>query len=180
MFDIKLAEKDFQNVVKHCREVFASIRVGMLQPDAISHTEVMVYGSNMKLNEVATISVAANTLVVAPYDKSTFKNILASLEENNSLKLNIKSDGEVIRISSPAITEERRKEYVKYVKNAAEESKVTIRRIRKDQLDEIRKEKASISEDEIKNQENALQKLVDKFSDEISAILDKKIDEIMK
>ncbi|MBR6531741.1 MAG: ribosome recycling factor, partial [Clostridia bacterium] len=133
--------------------------------------------------QMAAISVAeARILVIQPWDKSSLEPIYKAIQTSD-IGINPQNDGTVIRLMFPALTEDRRKEIVKDIKKLAEDSKVAIRSIRRDSIDKIKKmQKASeITEDDLKNGENELQKITDEFVkkvDEIAAAKEKEVMEI--
>ena len=138
------------------------------------------YGTQTPLNQMANISVTdARTLTVSLYDASAVKEAKKAIIAAD-LGLNPVDDGKVIRLAFPQLTEERRKDLVKEVKKKAEESKVAIRNIRRDGNDAFKKlAKTEVSEDEIKQLEEKLQKLTDKFIKDIDALMETKSKEIM-
>jgi ribosome recycling factor len=143
--------------------------------------EVEYYGTPTPLKGLANISVPeGRTLMIQPYDKSSLKDIEQAIHKSG-LGLTPNNDGAVIRINIPALTEERRKELVKLIKKYAEETRVSIRNIRRDGAEELKKLKgAHISDDEIKRQEESLQKVTDKFIKEVDKLTHDKEAEVME
>lgn len=178
---IKDLEDRMKKSMKNLEREFAAIRTGRANPAMFDGVFVEAYGTKMPLNQVATISCPEPRLVVIqPWDKGTLGDIERAILKSE-LSLNPSNDGNIIRIQIPDLTEERRKEYVKLAKSKAEENRVAVRNIRRDGNDmvkELEKEK-EISEDESKNALARIQKLTDKFIDEIQKHTDNKEKEIM-
>jgi ribosome recycling factor len=141
---------------------------------------VQAYGQPSPLNQVAHISVPeARLVIIQPFDKSLIGDIEKAIR-SSELSLNPSNDGKVIRIAIPALTGERRKELVKQAKQTAEQSKVALRNIRRDGNDDLKRlqKDAKITEDEEKKDVAALQKLTDKYCEEVDATLSGKEKEI--
>ncbi|HDP80675.1 MAG TPA: ribosome recycling factor [Spirochaetes bacterium] len=161
---------------------FGSIRTGRANPSLFDGIRVEAYNSVMPLNQVATISCPEPRLVVIqPWDKSTLSAIEKSILKSD-LSLNPNNDGNLIRIQIPDLTEERRKEYVKLAKQKAEECRVSIRNVRRDGNDMVKElEKAKdISEDDAKNATARIQKITDKYTEEVQKLTDNKEKEILQ
>ncbi len=160
---------------------YASIRTGRANPSMFDGIKVNVYGTEMPLNQVATISCPEPRLVVIqPWDKGNLSEVEKAILKSD-LSLNPSNDGNLIRIQIPDLTEERRKEYVKHAKHKAEECRVAVRNVRRDGNDmikELEKEK-EISEDEAKGALSRIQKSTDKYIDEIQKLTDNKEKEIL-
>jgi ribosome recycling factor len=160
---------------------FGAIRTGRANPSMFEGIKVSVYGTEMPLNQVATISCPEPKLVVIqPWDKGNLPEVEKAIFKSD-LSLNPSNDGNLIRIQIPDLTEERRKEYVKHAKHRAEECKVAIRNIRRDGNDMIKEmeKNKELSEDEAKNSLNRIQKITDKFIDEAQKLTDNKEKEIL-
>ena len=154
-----------------------TVRTGRANPAMLDRVMVNYYGSPTPINQMAGISVVeGRQLVIKPYDKSVIKDIEHGIYEAE-LGLTPQNDGEIIRIMVPALTEDRRSEFAKQVWKFAENAKVSIRNIRRDSNDEIKK--VDGSEDEIKAGQEKVQKLTDKFVKEIDEIAKVKEKEIM-
>ena len=167
--------------VKNLQREFAQIRTGMANPAMFDSVQVDVYGSIMPLNQLATISCPEPRLVVIqPWDKSNLGNIEKSILKSE-LSLNPNNDGNLIRIQIPDLTEERRKEYAKLAKQKAEDCRVAIRNIRRDGNDMIKdlEKDKEISEDESKASHGDIQKLTDKYIEEVQKYTDNKEKEIL-
>jgi ribosome recycling factor len=160
---------------------YAAIRTGRANPAMFDGIRVSVYGTEMPLNQVATVSCPEPRLVVIqPWDKGNLGEVEKAILKSD-LSVNPSNDGNLIRIQIPDLTEERRKEYVKYARQKAEECRVAIRNIRRDgneMTKELEKEK-DISEDESKNALARIQKVTDKYIDEIQKLTDNKEKEIL-
>lgn len=160
---------------------YGTIRAGRANPAILDKIRVDYYGTPTPINQVAAISVIeARTLAIQPWDASTTKNIEKAILASD-LGINPQSDGKIIRIAFPPLSEERRKELVKSVHKYAEEAKVAIRSIRRDALDDFKaqKKKSVITEDDLKDLEKKMQNLTDKFCKEIDTMSDDKEKEIM-
>jgi ribosome recycling factor len=160
---------------------FQTIRTGRANPALLDSIEVEYYGSPTPLKSLANIGVAdGRSLVIQPYDKSALKEIETAIHKSD-LGLTPNNDGSLIRINIPPLTEERRKELAKIVRKFAEEARVSVRNIRRDSADELKKLKGSgTSEDEIKRQEENLQKITDKYVKEIDRLTHEKEAEILE
>ncbi len=161
---------------------FDGLRTGRASTSLLDKIRVDYYGAETPINQVATISVPeARTIVIQPWDKS----VLAAIERailKSDLGLPPNNDGKLIRLNFPPLNEDRRKQLVKGAKATAEQSRVAIRNIRREAIDELKRlEKASeISEDERKDGENKVQKLTDSFIEKINSVSDEKEKEIME
>ena len=174
-------EERMNKTLSVLEENFSEIRAGRANPAILNNITVEYYGVPTPINQVAGISVPeARLIVIQPWDVSVLKEIERAILASD-IGLNPNNDGKVIRLSFPELTEERRKELVKDVKKIAEESKVAIRAIRRDGIDEAKAmEKESLmTEDELKKAEDQIQKLTDKKIAEIDVITEKKEKEIM-
>ena len=159
---------------------YAAIRAGRANPHVLDKLRVDYYGTPTPIQQVGNVTVPeARIIQIAPWDKSLIKVIEKAIMTSD-LGINPSNDGNVIRLVFPELTEERRKDLVKDVKKKAEDSKVAIRNIRRDGNDAYKKlAKSEISEDEIKQLEEELQKLTDKYIKDIDALMESKSKEIM-
>ncbi|MBQ1536135.1 MAG: ribosome recycling factor [Ruminococcus sp.] len=160
---------------------FASIRAGRANPNVLDKVKVDYYGSPTPVNQMAAVSVAeARVLVITPWDKSTLKSIEKAIQASD-IGINPQNDGQVIRLTFPQLTEDRRKEIVKEVKKGGEDTKVAIRSIRRDAMEKIKakKKNSEITEDEQKDGEEAIQKMTDKFCKEVDEHVAEKEKEIL-
>ena len=158
-----------------------TIRAGRANPTVLDKITVDYYGAPTPINQMASVSVAeARILVVQPYDATQLKPIEKAIQASD-LGINPANDGRVLRITFPQLTEDRRKELCKQVSKICEESKVAVRNVRRDGMDKIKaKKKANeITEDDVKEAEKNIQKLTDKFIEQIDKIGEDKDKEIM-
>lgn len=158
-----------------------TIKVGRANPNMLDKIEVDYYGSSTKLNQVANISTPeARILVIQPWEKNLLKEIEKAILKSD-LGLPPNNDGSVIRLIIPEMTEETRKNTVKKIKKIGEDSKVTIRSIRRDANDKVKamKKENSITEDDLKKFEDDIQKTTDKFIKNIDEVISGKEKEIM-
>ena len=163
------------------QEKLSEIRAGRANPAILNKVKVDYYGTPTPINQVAGVSVPeARLIVIQPWDVSVLKDIEKAILASD-IGLNPNNDGKVIRLAFPELTEERRKDLAKEIRKIAEEAKVSIRAIRRDGIDEAKaKQKNSeITEDELKSAETEIQKITDKYIDEIDKILADKEKEIM-
>lgn len=162
-------------------ERLAEVRAGRANPAILNKVKIDYYGTPTPISQVAGISVPeARLIVIQPWDASVLKEIEKAILAAD-IGINPNNDGKVIRLAFPELNEERRKEIVKDIKKMAEEAKIVIRNSRRDGIDEAKaKQKdGEITEDELKQAENEIQKMTDKSIEEIDSILDKKEKEVM-
>ena len=174
-------EEKMQKAIANLESRFINVRAGRANPAMLDGIMVEYYGTPTPIKSLANISVPeARQLMIKPFDRSCLSAIEKAIFEAN-LGVTPNNNGECVFIVIPALTEERRKDLVKDIKKIAEESKVAIRAIRRDGIDEAKEmEKESLmTEDELKKAEDQIQKLTDKKIAEIDIILDKKEKEIM-
>lgn len=161
---------------------YAAIRAGRANAAVLDKVLVDYYGVPTPINQMAAISVSeARILVIQPWDKSTLNPIYKAIQTSD-VGINPQNDGNVIRLTFPPLTEDRRKEIVKDIKKLAEDSKIAIRSVRRDAIDKLKKmQKASeITEDDLKNGENELQKITDEYVKDVDKEAEKKEKEIME
>ncbi len=174
-------EERMKKSVNNLGREFSLIRTGRASPALFDNVKVEAYDSLMPMNQVATVSCPEPRLVVIqPWDRENLANIEKAIQKSD-LSLNPNSDGNLIRIQIPDLTEERRKEYVKLAKQKAEEGRIALRNIRRDGNDmikELEKDK-DISEDEAKVAANKIQKITDKNIEEVQRLTDNKEKEIL-
>ena len=176
------AESRMRGAIQVLHDDLAAIRTGRANPGLVEKLSVEYYGSPTPLMQLASISVPEpRSLKIKPFDQSTLKVIEKAIQASE-LGLNPNNDGKVIHLNLPPLTEERRRDLAKHVHHRLEESRVAIRNIRRDAHNDMRdfeKEKL-ISEDELKRGEEELQKLTDRFIEEIAEMGKKKESEIME
>lgn len=178
----KDAETRMKKAVAALEEEFGALRTGRASAALFEKISVEYYGNPSPLSQVATISIPeARLVVIQPWDKALLSEIEKAIQKSE-LSLNPSNDGKVIRINIPPLTEERRKELVKVAKNKTEQSRVAIRNIRRDANEEYKKlqKNSDISEDDSKRAIDEIQKLTDKYIDELNKKLDAKEKEIME
>lgn len=159
---------------------FATIRAGRANPHILDKIKVNYYGIPTPIQQVGNITVPEPRMIqISPWEKSLIKEIEKAIMASD-VGITPNNDGSVIRLVIPELTEERRKELVKEVKKKGEEGKVAVRNIRRDGNDTFKKlAKEDVSEDEIKELEEALQKLTDKYVKEIDKLVEEKAKEIL-
>ena len=175
------AEERMKKAIGSLQKELTTIRTGRANPQLLDRVEADYYGTPTLIKNMANISTPdGRSLVIQPYEKSSLKAIEQAIHKSD-LGVSPNSDGTVIRIAVPALTEERRKDLIKIVKKIGEESRVAVRNIRRDGDQELKKMKGTaISEDEIKGQEDALQKITDRYVKEIDKILQDKEADLME
>ena len=174
-------DEKMDKVIERLEVNFSEIRAGRANPAILNKVQVEYYGAMSPLSQIASISVPeARLIVIQPWDKSLLSQIVRAIEMSDS-GINPMNDGQVIRLSFPELTEERRKDLVKDVRKLSEESKVAIRNIRRDEMDLVKTQlkNSEISEDEAKVDENKIQKKTDDYVAKIEEITTKKEKEIM-
>jgi ribosome recycling factor len=179
--DYKFLEEKMEKTISVFSENLAAVRAGRANPAILNKVKVNYYGVETPISQVAGISVPeARLIVIQPWDASILKEIERAILTSD-IGINPNNDGKVIRLSFPELNEERRKELVKDIKKMAEEAKVSIRAIRRDGIDEFKKQQKDslITEDDLRTAEEDIQKITDKKIDEIDSITANKEKEIM-
>ncbi|MDE7251412.1 MAG: ribosome recycling factor [Acetatifactor sp.] len=180
--DARLQQYDdkMKKAMDYLEQDYASIRAGRANPHVLDKIRVDYYGTPTPIQQVGNVTVPeARIIQIAPWDKSMISKIEKAILTSD-IGINPSNDGNTIRLVFPELTEERRKELAKDVKKKAEDAKVAVRNIRRDGNDAFKKlAKTEISEDEIKQLEEELQKLTDKYVKEIDAVMETKSKEIM-
>lgn len=176
------AEHRMKSAIQVLHDDLATIRTGRASPALVERIQVEYYGTPTGLQQLASISVPEpRSIMIKPFDASTLKAIEKAIQTSD-LGLNPNSDGKVIHLNLPPLTEERRRDLVKQMHHRLEESRIAIRNIRRDAHNDMRdfeKEKL-ISEDELKRGEDDLQKITDRFVEEVADLGKKKEAEIME
>lgn len=168
--------------VEALRREFASVRTGKASPALLDGVRVEAYGSLMPLNQVATVSAPeARLLVVQPWDTSMLGPIEKGIQAAD-LGLNPSNDGKIVRIPIPVLTEERRKEFVRVLHRMAEEARVSVRHARKEANDGVkrRQKEGELSEDDARRDQDEVQKLTDRYTQEIDDLLKAKEAEVLE
>lgn len=179
VIDKKQAE--FVKVIEHFRSELATLRTGRANASLVENLNVEYYGATAPLMTIAQITVPEpRQIAIQPYDKNALKDIEKAVQTSN-LGINPVNDGTYIRLTIPQMTEERRKELVKIVGQMTEKTRVSIRNLREEVWKEIQKmeKDGKISEDDMKNGKEDLQKVIDKFNDEIKNISEAKEKEVL-
>lgn len=179
---LKDSEERMKKTLNVLKSELAAIRAGRANPALLDRITVNYYGTPTPLNRLATITAPEpRVLVVQPWDVSQIGEIEKAIQKSD-LGINPVSDGKVLRLVFPELTEERRKELVKLVHKKAEEARIAVRQIRRDANDLVKKmeKNGEISEDERKRREEEIQKLTDKYIKEIDKMVEAKEKEIME
>ena len=175
------ATSKMEKTLSSLKDEFNTIRTGRASAAIFDKVRVDYYGNKSPLNQVAQISIPeARTVLISPFDKSLISEIEKAIQVAD-LGLNPSNDGKVIRIAIPALTADRRKELVKQAKNTAENYRTTIRNIRRDGNDDLKKQQKAgeLTEDQLKKETDELQKLTDKYITEINKVYEAKEKEIL-
>ena len=177
---LKIYDEKMQKTIHALDTELASIRAGRANPNILNKLTVEYYGTPTPIQQVANIPVPeARMIQIQPWEKKIIKDIEKAILMSD-IGINPTNDGTVIRLVFPELTEERRKELVKDVKKKGEASKVAVRNIRRDGNDAFKKLKGTdVSEDEIQDLEDQIQKLTDKYIKEVDAAVDAKSKEVM-
>ena len=180
MYYTNLKEK-MEKVINSYSQRLSEIRAGRANPAILNKIRIDYYGTPTPINQVAAVSVPeARLIVIQPWDASVLKEIEKAILASD-IGINPNNDGKVIRLAFPELNEERRKEIVKDVKKMGEEAKVAVRNVRREGIDKAKADQKAgdITEDELKNAENEIQKLTDKYVEEIDKISEVKEKEVM-
>ncbi len=178
---LEYAEDRMEKTLTNLKEEFVTIRAGRANPGVLNRITADYYGSPTPIQQLANVSVPeARMLVIQPWDKTALKAIERAIQASD-IGINPNNDGSVIRLVFPELTEERRRDLVKDVKKKGEAAKVAMRNIRRDAVDSIKKaQKAGeITEDDQKKDEEAVQKMTDKFVEKVDKTVEEKTKEIM-
>ena len=173
-------EDRMKKTVEVLQTQYSTIRAGRANPSVLDQIKVDYYGTPTPINQIASVSSPdPRTLMIQPWDASSLK-IIEKAIISSDLGINPANDGRFIRLIFPQPTEERRKELIKQVHKAAEDSKVAIRNIRRDAVESFKaqKKKGEITEDDLTDTERDLQKLTDKYTAELDKVAEKKEAEI--
>ena len=178
---IAQAKEKMAKAVDVVQEDFQTVRTGRANPALFQKIMVDYYGQPTPLAQLASMqNIEARTLVVTPYDKSAMKEIEKAITNFPNLGASPSNDGEVIRVTMPELTEERRKEYVKIVRQKAEDGKVSIRSVRRKAMDDLEALKSEVSEDEVSRAEKEVEALTKSQVDHIDEVLKKKEAELLE
>ena len=174
-------EEKMEKTVEVFSEKLSEVRAGRANPAILNKIRIDYYGTQTPINQVAAISVTeASLIVIQPWDMSALKEIEKAILASD-IGINPNNDGKVIRLAFPELNEERRKEIVKDIRKMGEEAKVAIRNTRREGIDKAKsmQKNSEITEDELKQAENEIQKMTDKYIEEIDEVLEKKEKEVM-
>jgi ribosome recycling factor len=174
------AKDSMDKAIKHTSSELTKIRAGKAMPSMLDGISVEYYGSMTPISQVATVNTPdPRTILIRPFEKKMIGEINKAIN-NSDLRLNPQLDGDMVRLTIPPLTEERRRELVKKVKNEIEAGKVSVRNIRKDTNESLRKLlKEGASEDEVKRAEEKVQTLTDSYISKIDVLMSNKEAEIM-
>jgi ribosome recycling factor len=175
------AKEHMDSAIQHMITVLAKIRAGKATPSVLDSIMVEYYGSMTPLNQVSSVTTPdAHTIFIKPWEKNLIQEIEKSIM-NSDLGFNPQNDGEQVIINVPALTEERRRDLVKQVKHEGENTKISLRNTRHDAMHNVKSLKdEGVSEDDIKNGEDLIQKLTDDHSNRVDELVNHKEEEIMK
>ena len=178
---LNVSDEKMKKALDFLQSDLSSVRAGRANPHVLDKIKVDYYGTPTPLQQVGNITVPEpRILQIAPWDKSMIKDIEKAIMASD-LGITPADDGAVVRLVFPELTEERRKELAKDIKKKGEEAKVAVRNIRRDGNDAFKKlSKIEVSEDEIKDLTDVLQKMTDKYIKDIDALVEEKSKEIMK
>lgn len=174
-------EEKMKKTISVLEEQLGGIRAGRANPKILDKITVDYYGAPTPINQMANIMVPeARIIAIQPWDASMLKEIEKGIQKSD-IGINPNNDGKVIRLVFPELTEERRKELVKEIKKIAEDSKVAIRSIRRDGMDEFKTKQKNneITEDDLRDAEDKIQKLTDKYVENVESICEAKEKEVM-
>ena len=169
-----------KRTVEHLDEELANIRAGKASTNVLNSVFVDYYGSQTPVSGVASVTVPdARTILIQPWDKNMIRPIEKAIIDSN-IGLTPSNNGETIRLTIPPLTEERRKELVKQVKGVGENARISLRNARRDAVESFKKaQKEGMPEDESKDGETRAQKLLEKYSKQLDALMEAKEKEIM-
>ncbi len=170
-----------QKAVEVAKDDFATVRTGRANPQLFQKIMVSYYGTPTPLAQLASLqNPEARTLVVTPYDKSALRDIEQAIRDTPNLGANPSNDGNIIRVTLPELTEERRKEYVKIVRTKAEDAKVSVRNIRRKAKDDLDALKGEVGDDEVSRGEKELEHITKANVDAIDDALKRKEAELLE
>jgi ribosome recycling factor len=182
MPSLQQAREKMDRSIEALRREFQGVRTGKASPQILELVRVEAYGSHVPLNQVATVSAPEpRLLVISPWDRAMIQPIEKAIQ-TSELGLNPSNDGKVVRVPIPALTEERRREFVKLLHKMAEEAKVAVRQARKDANDDLkrRQKDGELTEDGLRREQDEVQKLTDQFVSRIDELLKHKEAEVLE
>ena len=178
---LNTASGKMQKTLDSLAREFAAVRAGRANPEVLNKVQAEYWGAMTPVNQMASVSVTeARTLLIQPYDASALKSIEKAILTSD-IGITSQNDGKSLRLVFPQLTEERRKELCKNIKKYGEEAKVSVRSVRRDTMDKFKtmKKNSEITEDDMKQCEKDLQKIVDRFCDDIDKMVADKEKEIL-
>jgi ribosome recycling factor len=178
----KDVEEKMNKVIHVLKEELSGLRAGRANPAILDRIFVEYYGVATPINQLGSISVPeARVIVIQPWEPKILKEIEKAIQKSD-IGINPNNDGKVIRLMFPILTEERRKELMKTIKKLGEDSKIAVRSVRRDSLEhsKTQKKNGDITEDDLKDAENDIQKLTDKYIIDIDRMVELKDKEIME
>jgi ribosome recycling factor len=182
VIDLSVAERRMRGAVESVKSNFATIRTGRANPTLLDRVEVEAYGSKMPLRSVANVGAPEpRLLTVTPFDPGTLKNIERALRDSD-IGLNPQNDGKIIRLPIPELTEERRRVLIRVARHMAEEGRVSVRNVRRDEMKDVHelRREGEISEDDEHRAEAELQQLTNAYVERIDAVLAEKESELLE
>jgi ribosome recycling factor len=182
VIDLTAAERRMRGAVEAVKHNFATIRTGRANPTLLDRIEVDVYGTRMPLRSVANVGAPEpKLLTVTPFDPSSLKNIERAISDSD-IGLNPQNDGKIIRLPIPELTEERRRELIRVARSMAEEGRVSVRNVRRDEMRDVHelRKMGEISQDDEHRAEEELQKLTNDYVKRIDATLADKEAELLE
>jgi ribosome recycling factor len=175
------ATNKMKKAVEVAKDDFATVRTGRANPALFQKVLVDYYGSPTPLAQLASMqNPEARTLLVTPYDKTALKEIEKALVNMPNLGANVGNDGEVVRVTLPELTQDRRKEFVKLVRGKGEDAKVALRNVRRKAKDDLDALKSEVGEDELARAEKDLEALTKSYVDAIDEALKRKETELLE
>jgi ribosome recycling factor len=181
MFDSRELRQNLQIVIDDFEKELSGFRIGRATPSLVENINVNVYGSRIPISQIGNINVVdAHLLTINPWDKGNVDEVVKAILDSN-IGLNPISEGDLIRIPIPPITEERRKELVKYLGEIGENAKIKIRQVRKQAVNDLKKslDSKEITEDEEKKTQDQIQNTIDEFNAIVDDLTEKKRAELL-
>lgn len=175
-------ETKMKKTISVLREEFSAIRAGRANPALLDRITIDYYGSQTPINQLSNISVPeARTIIIQPWEAKLLKDIEKAIQKSD-IGINPNNDGRIIRLSFPVLNEERRKELMKQIRKLTEDAKVAIRSIRRDAVENFKKQKKSndMTEDDLKDAEKEIQTITERFIADLDKVMAEKEKEIME
>ncbi len=179
---LRIAEDRMAKSIEALHRELSTIRTGRANPSLLEHIQVEAYETHVPINQVASLSAPEPHLImVQPWDRNLIQAIERALRRSD-LGLNPSNDGQVIRVPVPPLTEERRRDFVKLVKQRAEEARVAVRNIRRDDMERLRhlEHEGELSEDQGQRAHAQLQKITDRFIEQVDEVAHRKEAELLE